>query len=66
MNLKQEKIEFFKDKPRRDGTGKGIRANRGRGGCKVTRDVGKNIKNLLIGTGAVILGIKGAELLGDL
>lgn len=28
--------------PKRDGSGKGIRANRGRGGCSPTRSVGKN------------------------
>lgn len=35
------KREAMKSVPRRDGSGKGIRANRGRGGCKVTRRVGK-------------------------
>lgn len=27
--------------PKRDGSGKGIRANRGRGGCSQTKKVGK-------------------------
>ena len=27
--------------PKRDGTGRGVRANRGRGGCKTTKKVGK-------------------------
>ena len=27
--------------PKRDGSGGGVRANRGRGGCKPTRSVGK-------------------------
>jgi len=27
--------------PKRDGSGKGVRANRGRGGCSPTRNVGK-------------------------
>lgn len=27
--------------PKRDGSGKGKRANRGRGGCKKTRNTGK-------------------------
>jgi len=27
--------------PKRDGSGKGTRANRGRGGCKKTNSVGK-------------------------
>ena len=27
--------------PKRDGSGRGVRANRGRGGCKKTRSVGR-------------------------
>lgn len=27
--------------PRRNGSGGGVRANRGRGGCRTTRNVGK-------------------------
>ena len=69
-----KKIDFFKDTseddsknvPKRDGSGKGMRLMRGRSGCEVTEEVGKNMKNLLIGTGAVILGIKGVQMLGDL
>jgi len=67
-----KKIDFFKDESssknirKLDGSGRGVRANRGRGGCEVTRDVGKDVKNLLIGTGAVVLGIKGVQMLGDL
>ena len=36
-----------KRKPRKDGSGKGIRANRGRGGCKETREtgLGRNRRN---------------------
>ena len=30
-----------KGKPKRDGSGKGVRGNRGRGGCKTTRKSGK-------------------------
>jgi hypothetical protein len=60
------KQEFFKNIPKKDGSGKGLRKNKGRGQCNIPREVGKNMKNLLIGTGAVILGIKGAELLGEL
>lgn len=30
-----------KDKPKRDGSGRGRRANRGRGGCAKTRRIGK-------------------------
>jgi len=31
----------MKNIPKRDGSGRGIRANRGRGGCKTTRSKGK-------------------------
>lgn len=27
--------------PRRNGSGRGVRANRGRGGCKQTRNIGR-------------------------
>ena len=27
--------------PKRDGSGRGVRANRGRGGCKTTRSTGR-------------------------
>ena len=64
--MKKENTKFLKGKPKQDGSGKGIRANKGRGGCEITKDIGRNTKNLLVGTGAVILGIKGAELLGGL
>jgi len=30
--------------PRRDGSGGGVRANRGRGGCKTTQSAGKGRK----------------------
>jgi hypothetical protein len=30
-----------KGRPKRDGSGKGTRANRGRGGCKTTRKSGR-------------------------
>lgn len=32
----------MKGKPKQDGSGKGKRANRGRGGCKTPRNTGKN------------------------
>lgn len=31
----------MKGVPRRDGSGRGVRANRGRGGCKTTRGTGR-------------------------
>jgi len=30
-----------KNKPKRDGSGKGVRANKGRGGCKTPKSTGK-------------------------
>jgi len=30
-----------KRKPKKDGSGRGVRANRGRGGCKSTKTTGK-------------------------
>lgn len=32
----------MKGKPKRDGSGKGVRANRGRGGCSPTRSKGRH------------------------
>jgi hypothetical protein len=31
----------MKGVPKKDGSGRGVRANRGRGGCKTTRKVGR-------------------------
>jgi len=33
-----------KGKPKKDGSGKGTRANKGRGGCKTTKKVGQGRK----------------------
>lgn len=38
---KREVIMAKKGVPRRNGSGRGVRENRGRGGCKVTRIIGK-------------------------
>ena len=35
-----------KNKPKRDGSGKGIRKNKGRGGCKKTKIKGKGRDDL--------------------
>ena len=32
---------MVKGKPKRDGSGRGVRANKGRGGCKTPRKTGK-------------------------
>ena len=41
--MAQEKEEIIAKRgvPKRDGSGRGVRANRGRGGCKQTQRVGK-------------------------
>jgi len=36
----------MKNIPKRDGSGRGIRANRGRGGCKVTKTIGQGKASL--------------------
>ena len=38
---------MVKGKPRRDGSGRGSRMNRGRGGCRSTRKSGRNNKFLI-------------------
>ena len=47
-----KKIDFFKEEPKKK--------------SKSNENFSKDMKNLLIGTGAVILGIKGVQMLGDL
>lgn len=43
VNIKKEvKIMAKKGVPKKDGSGKGIRANKGRGGCKKPKSKGKN------------------------
>jgi len=32
---------MIKGKPKKDGSGKGIEANKGRGGCTTTKSIGK-------------------------
>jgi len=34
------------NKPKKDGSGKGVRANKGRAGCKETKLVGQGVKNI--------------------
>lgn len=34
-------MAWKKGVPKRDGSGRGVRANRGRGGCKTTRRTGR-------------------------
>ncbi len=39
--IQRRKNKMAKGKPRRDGSGCGTRANRGRGGCSSTRSTGR-------------------------
>lgn len=39
--MNKEIVMAKKGVPRKDGSGRGVRANRGRGGCKTTRKTGK-------------------------
>jgi len=39
--FKKEAKEFKKGVPKKDGSGGGIRLNKGRGGCKITEEFGK-------------------------
>jgi len=51
INLVSENISTLK-KPKKDGSGQGIRANRGRGGCSTTELVGLGMKNI-VGTNLI-------------
>jgi hypothetical protein len=55
-NLKSSKF------PKKDGSGKGIRANRGRAGCEKTEIVGLGMKNIV---GVNLIKIN-ADLIGTL
>jgi len=55
-NIKTSKI------PKKDGSGKGIRANRGRSGCSETELIGLGMKNI-VGTNMIKLN---AGLIGGL
>jgi len=46
INLVNENLKTMK-KPKKDGSGKGIRANRGRSGCKDTELIGLGMKNII-------------------
>jgi len=63
----KEAKKFLKGIPKRDGSGKGIRLNKGRGGCEKTQEIGKgqirNLRNLVFGTGAILAGVKALEIL---
>jgi len=66
---KKEVKKFLKGVPKRDGSGGGLRLNKGRGGCEKPQEIGKgqknNLRNALFGAGAVIIGTKLLKSLGD-
>jgi hypothetical protein len=42
VDIDMEEVDIMtKGKPKRDSSGRGVRANRGRGGCATTRKTGK-------------------------
>jgi len=41
VKITSKKKEYGFGTPKRDGSGRGVRANKGRGGCKTTETVGK-------------------------
>jgi hypothetical protein len=47
LKLGEKNKMVKKGVPKRDGSGRGVRANRGRGGCKETRKTGRgrNVNN---------------------
>ena len=66
---KKELKNFLRGIPKKDGSGRGLRLNRGRGGCEITQKIGKgmnkDLKNVLIGAGAILLGTKAVEVLNN-
>ena len=46
INLVNENLKTMK-KPKKDSSGKGIRANKGRSGCKDTELIGLGMKNIV-------------------
>ena len=46
MNLKKVADSVEKNKPKQDGSGKGLRLNQGRGGCPITKTEGQGRNNL--------------------
>lgn len=65
--INKSKKAFLKDSPMRDGSGKGLRLNKGRGGCDSPKDLGKGInkqlKNAIILGGSAILLAKAIDVL---
>jgi len=43
-NLIENVEDFKKGVPKKDGSGKGMRLNKGRAGCKVTKELGQGKK----------------------
>ncbi|HDK25984.1 MAG TPA: hypothetical protein ENG48_02675 [Candidatus Atribacteria bacterium] len=66
---KKEVKKFLKGVPKRDGSGGGLRLNKGRGGCEKPQEFGKgmnqNLKNVLFGAGTILIGTKLLESLGE-
>ena len=78
--FKKEKVNFFKKerkdllkgKPKKDGSGGGMRLNKGRGGCPPSKQetTGKGMSNLaggmILTAGGIIAGTKLIGAIGDI
>ncbi len=69
--FKQEKKEFFKGVPKKDGSGKGIRLNKGRGKCPLEEQKDfsekalKTALTLPIVVGGILVGTKLLDSIGE-
>ena len=65
--IKQEERKFFKGVPKKDGSGGGMRLNKGRGGCEETEEFGKGmnkqLKDMVLLGGGIILLSKAIDVL---
>jgi len=77
--LKQERKEFFKGVPKKDGSGGGMRLNKGRGGCPPSKQekFGKGQEfsperalkltgGMVVTAGGVLAGTKLIQAIGDI
>jgi len=64
--FKQEKKDFFKGVPKKDGSGEGMRLNKGRGGCPTEKQekYGKGKSNEILKTAIILPVVAGGILVG--
>lgn len=60
MNLKEVANKIEKNKPKKDSSGKGLRLNKGRGGCITTKEKDQGMRlakdALMLAGGVAVLG----------